>query len=163
MSCACGCGVSTTDGRRFRRGHWAKANRATIGNSKRLPAHKPDQDGYIRQRVPFSGDKLQHVIVTERALGKPLPAGAVVHHVDQNRSNNAPSNLVICRDASYHALIHRRMRALEACGHADWRKCWICKRYDEPRNLAIPKNEGKGCIQHLTCLNALRASQKEKR
>ena len=34
-------------------------------------------------------------------------------------------------------LLHMRARALQACGHAGWRKCGYCKRYDDIRNLSV--------------------------
>ena len=45
----------------------------------------------------------------ERALGKPLPAGTVIHH--HNYKGN-DSQLVICQDRAYHRLLHARMRTL---------------------------------------------------
>lgn len=96
---------------------------------------------------------LEHKAVAEEVLGKPLPEKAEVHHVDKNRLNNATSNLVICQDRSYHMLLHQRIRALRECGHADWLKCRICKKYDAPENLRI---YGKGRIIHLACQNEYR-------
>lgn len=92
----------------------------------------------------------EHILIAERALGKPLPAGAEVHHVDRNRSNNAPRNLVVCPDSAYHQLLHRRQRALDACGHADWMKCKYCKRYDAPENV---KQSASGSF-HQSCFRA---------
>lgn len=100
---------------------------------------KPNGQGYrtVTGRIVFTiagGKKSEHVLVAERALGKPLPKGAEVHHVDENPSNNDPSNLVICPDAAYHKLLHQRQRAFDACGHYEWRKCTYCKKYDDPAN-----------------------------
>lgn len=52
-----------------------------------------------------------HQRVAERALGKPLPAGAEIHHVNGDPKDNRPANLVICQDAAYHDLLHARARA----------------------------------------------------
>lgn len=91
---------------------------------------------------------LAHVRIAEKALGRPLPAGAVVHHIDENPSNNAPSNLAIFPNQAYHMLIHARMRALEACGNPNSRKCHICKNYDSIENL---NTDAGGKISHRAC------------
>ena len=75
-----------------------------------------------------------HVILAEKALGRPLPKRARVHHVDGNGRNNTQSNLVICPDNSYHRLLHRRTRALELGGNANYRLCRRCKKWDDPAN-----------------------------
>jgi len=100
---------------------------------------KARQDGYIGHNVQ-GRTKLEHVLVAERALGKPLPRGAQVHHWDRDRSNNAPSNLVICPDQAYHRLLHRRMAAMEACGNPNWMPCCFCRRHDDPKNLYVSPN-----------------------
>lgn len=76
-----------------------------------------------------------HVEVGEKALGKALPQGAEMHHVDGDPKNNTPTNLVICPNHEYHMLLHQRQRALSACGHADWRPCHLCGVYDEVTNM----------------------------
>lgn len=60
------------------------------------------------------GYVFEHILVAEKALGKFLPAGAVVHHVNGDVLDNRPQNLVICQDQPYHLLIHRRARQLVA-------------------------------------------------
>lgn len=71
----------------------------------------------------------EHVLIAERALGKYLPAGAEVHHVDENTLNNEPSNLVICQDKAYHKLLHWRASVIRAGGNPNTHKpCGICMR-----------------------------------
>ena len=53
-----------------------------------------------------------HRVLAEEALGKPLPPGAIVHHLDLNPYNNTKTNLVICPDGEYHKLLHKRTEAL---------------------------------------------------
>lgn len=112
--------------------------------------------GYVNEAgyhcVEINGvNKLIHVLVAERVLGKALPDGAIVHHSDENKTNNDPRNLVICPNRAYHQLIHQRMRALAACGHAHWRKCNHCKQYDDPNNLHIASTNN---AYHSRCVNA---------
>ena len=87
-------------------------------------------------KAATGGNVYEHILVAEKALGKPLPKGAEVHHYGKKTDN---TKLVICQDRAYHMLLHQRMRALKACGHASWRKCGICKQYDKPENLYIYK------------------------
>lgn len=91
--------------------------------------------------------RFQHVVIAEKALGRPLPEGAQVHHVDGNPQNNHPTNLVICPDQNYHALLHQRTEALDACGHASWRKCRYCKQWDDPKNMYVHP----ATVYHLHC------------
>jgi hypothetical protein len=107
----------------------------------KLSANGPKSrlDGYVGHNVA-GRTKLEHVLVAERALGKPLPIGAQVHHWDRNRANNANENLVICPDQAYHRLLHRRMDALDACGNPNWMPCRFCRQYDAPENLYIAPN-----------------------
>ena len=87
----------------------------------------------------------------EKVMGKPLPFKAEIHHVNGDTNNNSNSNLVVCNDQAYHKLLHRRIRALIACGHANWRKCKFCKVYDAPENLYISP-DGKQSL-HRECMN----------
>jgi hypothetical protein len=92
------------------------------------------------------------VLVAEHALGRRLPKGVEVHHVDENKSDDSNMNLVICESAAYHRLLHRRKRALAACGRAAWRLCNFCHRYDDQKNLYISTNGH--LIIHALCQRA---------
>src|ERR1700738_3391808 len=83
-----------------------------------------DRHGYV----------LEHAMVAGMALGRPLPTGAQVHHVNEVKTDNRGENLVVCQDHAYHMLLHQRAAAIAACGHADWRKCAYCHSYDAPAN-----------------------------
>jgi hypothetical protein len=110
-------------------------------------------------RTNSTGGVAEHVLVCERALGKFLPPGAIPHHVNGNPGDNANNNLVICQNEAYHQLIHKRMRALEACGHANWGKCQFCKQWDEPDNLVWrPHNSS---TFHRDCYNKFAANRRK--
>jgi HNH endonuclease len=108
----------------------------------------PHPDGYWMHQIDGRRVML-HVLVAEKALGRPLPPKAEVHHVNEIKKDNRNRNLVICEDHAYHALLHQRQRALVACGQASWRPCNICRQYDAPENLYVPPN-GR-TIYHRRC------------
>ena len=66
------------------------------------PDHPHAHHGYVKE----------HILIVESALDKPLPQNSVVHHIDHDGTNNLTSNLVLCQDSSYHAVIHAKERSL---------------------------------------------------
>ena len=102
------------------------------------PDHPRANQGYI----------LEHVAMAEAALGRYLPSGAEVHHVDENKSNNVPGNLVICENRAYHALLHKRARALAACGNPAAHRCYFCGQYDKQGDIFVTK---QGKSHHRRC------------
>lgn len=85
----------------------------------------------------YVGQKLEHRLVVERAIGRKLRRSEYVHHVDGNKLNNDPSNLVACQDGSYHMLLHRRQAALEACGDPGALFCQTCDGYSKPGEMLV--------------------------
>lgn len=112
--------------------------------------------------TPIGSEKIaEHVAVAEKALGKKLPRGAVVHHVDENRSNNSPQNLVICESPRYHSLIHTRMLVAKAGGNpVTEKKCTRCKSikpraefYSSSLHLDGKRNHCRECALELARIN----------
>ncbi len=108
----------------------------------------PAGSGWISNGYRVFNTTREHIAVAEKALGKALPPGAIVHHIDENRLNNEPSNLVICPGNGYHGLLHQRMDARAACGNPNWRKCPYCHQHDDPANMRLEKS---GRCVHRKC------------
>lgn len=138
--CQCGCGRPTNFAQRdnSKWGHIkGQPFRYLCGHSNKGPKNhfwksgrRINKKGYVylcRQRESW--------VIVEEILGCKLPVGAVVHHVNGSPSDNRPQNLVVCQDRRYHLLLHRRERALHSCGHASWRLCKFCKKYDHPGRI----------------------------
>lgn len=146
-ACKCGCGREAPISNRNRKeldikkgeyfsyivGHWAK----TKGDGRYT-----HPDGYVHVLKPGhpnstkSGYIAEHIYIVSGVLGRPIPSGACVHHVNSVRDDNRNSNLVLCESTEYHQLLHTRQRALRVCGNPNWRKCQFCKVYDDPAALA---------------------------
>lgn len=52
-----------------------------------------------------------HRIVAEEKLGRPLKKGEIVHHIDGNKRNNDPSNLMVMTQAE-HCRLHFRKKVI---------------------------------------------------
>lgn len=74
----------------------------------------------------ITAGKHSHVKIVEQVLGKTLPQGAHIHHVNGNGRDNSHSNLVVCQNQSYHLLLHSRLRVLRRGGNPHTQR--ICGR-----------------------------------
>lgn len=159
--CRCGCGEKTTIATQTDK-KWGAVKgepRRFISGHNRIPGTKLPHGlirtplGYLRRHCPThprsdsNGYIADHILVAERALGKHLPLGAELHHVNGVKDDNRRENLVICPDRAFHFLLHQRQRALDRCGHADWRPCEVCGEHDAPENMSPHGNAfyHKGC------------------
>lgn len=108
-----------------------------------------DKDGYLR--ITVNGRRVkEHIIKAEIVLGRRLSGTEVVHHIDGNKLNNNNSNLVICKDAAYHHLLHLRTRAINNGHPASYRKCSFCKEYGNPDIMCKSSTH---CFAHPHCRN----------
>lgn len=120
--------------------------------------------GYLLQTID-GVKKLHHVRVVEAVLGRTLPRGVEVHHVNEITSDNRHENLVVCQDRQYHMTLHARQRALDACGNANWKKCRHCKVYDDPANMSGRASRGQelNTFWHKACASKHTAAMKAKK
>ena len=114
IQCACGCGGEMTEynrhGRRrkflYRHSPMRSGGRYINGDGYVLlqaPSHpKSDRDGYV----------YEHILLAEKALGRYMPPGVEVHHVNFQKGDNGHGNLVICENHAYHFLLHARTNSL---------------------------------------------------
>lgn len=107
----------------------------------RLDHERSDANGYVRE----------HLLVVEEVIGRPIPRHAEVHHVNGDRADNRPGNLVVCEDHGYHMLLEKRQRALEACGNPSWRKCKFCGEWDDPDGDDCYVHPSTSIMNHRSC------------
>ena len=100
--------------------------RIARGRGKYCSRECSDEGKHARaQGYVTVNNKRLHRIVAERALGRPLPPSAVVHHWGELSEHG---KLVICEDQSYHMLLHARERVLRAGGNPNTQRiCSTCR------------------------------------
>lgn len=113
-----------------------------------ITKNNPPGTGFIAydyKGFQINGRKVfEHVLIAERALGHPLPAGAVVHHANGIRADNRRENLVICQNKAYHNLLHARMRARDTTGNPNSKRCRHCGMYDNQEAMRTYEKK-RGC------------------
>jgi hypothetical protein len=71
--------------------------------------------GYNRVYAPNRGRAskytYEHVLVAEKKIGRLLKRNEHVHHIDANKLNNNPENLIVL-NPSEHRLLHRQLEKL---------------------------------------------------
>lgn len=165
--CLCGCGGITLIAHRndlSRKHKFIKGQHKKYLRGHHPPQNGPDNPNWHGGSFVHHGYKMvtnhshprahnnhyvfEHILLAEKALGKPLPKGVQVHH-------HTPEQLVICQDPGYHKLLHYRQRALAACGHANWKKCAYCRQYDAPENLFVARQKSQPSY-HYECRRAFK-------
>lgn len=87
---------------------WHKENRIEE-NSPRWNGgvyHTPD--GYLFLRQDDGTYKAEHRIVVEESLGRELSSDEIVHHIDEDKTNNSIDNLVVLTRAEHARLHHTK-------------------------------------------------------
>lgn len=69
-----------------------------------LPNHpKAHQNGYV----------YEHILIAEQKIGRYLTEEEVVHHIDENKKNNSPDNLIVFATNADHTRFHKLKLEIE--------------------------------------------------
>lgn len=109
------------------------------------------------------GRLYEHVFIMTEILGRALTALEVVHHVDEDPRNNAPSNLQLFATDTEHKRHHMRLRAMQEYGNPNYRKCPLCKTYDDTENMVERSSKGTTLYLHKACANLAKAKSRAKK
>jgi hypothetical protein len=105
----------------FKRGKysaWNSGRRYSIRETERTKY--VNSHGYVEvwcgrgegSRGRKDGYRLEHHLVTEDVIGRPLESGEVVHHINGDKTDNSPSNLYLCTTSADHRHIHKQLESL---------------------------------------------------
>lgn len=83
------------------------------------------KDGYVTVKLGIRKYDLEHRVVAERSLGRPLKSGEQVHHINGVKHDNRPENLEVVTNAEHQRLHNhiqtrprRIAKACDRCGAA---------------------------------------------
>ena len=68
-----------------------------------------DKRGYVRFTEDPTRSAWEHIRVAENKLGRKLGKTEQVHHINENRTDNSESNLMVLRSNEDHRLIHSKI------------------------------------------------------
>lgn len=74
--------------------------------------------GYIQIKLPEhhhannQGYVFEHILVIEKMLGRPINRGEIVHHCNQDRSDNRPYNLRLFPSIKEHTAYHHKINSM---------------------------------------------------
>lgn len=71
----------------------------------------------------------EHTLVAEEKIGRFLEKGEVVHHLDENKQNNDPGNLIVFKTTGDHTRFHRKKKENDQTGLQEVEPgVYICKK-----------------------------------
>ena len=119
--CACGCNEKCLDGHTWKAGHKSKIDNYFTGKNKTgeeawhyKGGKRKRPDGYLEilsnnhPNKTKDGYVLEHRLVMEKHIKRYLTKEEIVHHIDENKSNNSIDNLELLSSRSEHSKLHHR-------------------------------------------------------
>ena len=89
-----------------------------------------DDDEKVAQ---FDKYELEHRVIAAEMIGRPLKAGEDVHHLDENKLNNSPDNLIVI-SGPMHAKLHSWLEKNVVTAKPDYQE-----------------RKDRGCVRCATC------------
>jgi hypothetical protein len=74
-------------------------------------------------RACKSGYVLNSILVMEEKLGRKINKGEIIHHIDGDKTNDSPNNLMVCSSQLEHLSYHKQKKIKI--------KCWLCGKERE--------------------------------
>lgn len=174
--CQCGCGCPTTiaqrtyarrgvvkgDPNRFLSRHHRRKMFSRVACHRYVlvwaPQHPRAHDSRVRE----------HIVIVEGVIGHRLPSGAVIHHVNDQGSENRTTNLVALQNSGEHSALHRRRRVFRAGGNP-WtqRICCSCKSVKDVAQFCLragrmPRGDCRACARARAVAVRARAAVRRK-
>ena len=92
------------------------------------------------KKANSQGNVRLHILVAEQKLGRELIGDECVHHLDLNKHNNEPDNLVIFKTNEDHSRFHKTGIKIEIepniyISPKQYGKCPICNKFFHKREL----------------------------
>ena len=108
--CACGCGGLTAY--TFKHGHHTRLlSREEQTRRGKMNSGKALLDRGIKDSYRKISQRHEHRTVAEKMLGRPLRKGEIVHHINNDKRDNRPENLVVMTQSEHVKLHHAEMLA----------------------------------------------------
>jgi len=103
------------------------------------------QHGYIKiyqENHPRGKYVFEHILVMEKHLGRYLKKGEVIHHINENKSDNRLENLMLFPNAGSHTAYHfkiRRNKKILLTEKRGWKICKNCNNKLSSSNFGKSK------------------------
>jgi len=89
--------------------------------------YRPEHSKAMRSKN-WDGWVYEHIVIAEEDIGRPLREDEDVHHLDLNKANNAPKNLLVLTK-SQHGKLHRWLSSIKYVKTSfEDKRCEVCAK-----------------------------------